>query len=167
MKPQADASAWDLVEVWGDTADTRHLAWAIVIGASVSITAYFAANRLLTAFVATAELARAYAMLAGLAGCLLSGVLCALLFAPKRVVTEDAAADPAWREEVLDKLEAEHGGLGSIADLPEAAVRELEALQLLELFAARERARADVTVTATTADQRLARPGSLPASVSS
>lgn len=140
MKPQADASAWDLVEVWGDTADTRHLAWAIAIGAIVSIAAYLAASRVLASLVASAELARAYAMLAGLGGCLLSGVLCALLFAPKRQVTEDAAADPAWREEVLDKLAAENGGLGSIADLPEAAVRELEALQLLELFAARERA---------------------------
>ena len=140
MKPQAASPAWRLVEVWGDTADTRHLAWAIAIGASVSIAAYFAASRVLTAVVATPELARAYAMLAGLGGCLLSGVLCAMLFVPKREVTEDAAADPAWREEVLDKLAAENGGLGSIADLPQAAVRELEALQLIELFAARERA---------------------------
>ena len=32
MKHEAGARTPQLVEVWGDTADTRHLGWAIVIG---------------------------------------------------------------------------------------------------------------------------------------
>lgn len=128
-----------LVEIWGDTTDTRHLAWSIVIGAVVSLAAFLLASRVLAGVVKTPELARAYAILAGLAGCLLSGVICAVLFQPKRDVVEGEACDPAWREEVLDKLAAESGGLGAIADLPPAVVQELKALQLFELFAARDR----------------------------
>lgn len=138
MKSNEARSASRLVEVWGDTADTGHLAWSILIGGSVSIVSFLVASRLLAGLVATPELARAYAMLAGLAGCLLAGVICAILFRPKREVTEGDAGDPRWREEVLDKLAAESGGLGSVADLPAAAVREMQELQLFELFASRE-----------------------------
>ena len=77
-----------LVEVWGDTADTRHLAWAIVIGIGISLTGFLIANRILVSHVSSPELARAYAMLAGLGGCLLSGVICAFIFQPKRQVVE-------------------------------------------------------------------------------
>jgi hypothetical protein len=85
--------------------------------------------------VRTPELARAYAMLAGLAGCVLSGLICALLFAPKREVVEGAAADPRWREEVLAELAGEHGDLGSVDDLPPSVVREMKELEIYDLFA--------------------------------
>lgn len=139
MKTNEARPASRLVEVWGDTADTGHLAWSILIGGSVSIVGFLVASRLLAGLVGTPELARAYAMLAGLAGCLLAGVICAILFRPKREVTEDDSGDPSWREEVLDKLAAESGGLGSVADLPAAVVREMQELGLFELFASRER----------------------------
>ncbi|SPA42911.1 conserved protein of unknown function [Cupriavidus taiwanensis] len=139
MKTNEARLASRLVEVWGDTADTGHLAWSILIGGGVSIVGFLVASRLLAGLVATPELARAYAMLAGLAGCLLAGVICAILFRPKREVTEDDSGDPSWREEVLDKLAAESGGLGSVADLPAAAVREMQELELFELFESRER----------------------------
>ena len=74
-------------------------------------------------------------MLAGLAGCVLAGVICARIFPPKRVVTEmDMSTDPAWRAEVLRELEAQPGGLGTVADLPPAVVQELKELKLYELF---------------------------------
>lgn len=127
-----------LVEVWGDTADTGHLAWSIVIGAVVSLGGFLAAARVLNGLVSSPELARAYAMLAGLAGCLLAGAICAVLFHPKREVVEGEPADPSWREEVLASLAAEPGGIGNTADLPEAAARELRELQLFDLFASSE-----------------------------
>ncbi|MGV8248448.1 hypothetical protein ACV33N_31510, partial [Pseudomonas aeruginosa] len=69
----------------------------------------------------------AYAMLAGLAGCVLAGVICARLFPPKREVVEHSAShDPAWRAEVLAELAAQPGGLGTLADLPPAVVKELK-----------------------------------------
>lgn len=127
-----------LIEVWGDTADIWHLAWSIVIGGSVSLGGFLVATRILAGLVSSPELARAYAMLAGLVGCLVAGVLCAVLFSPKREVIEGEPADPSWREEVLASLAMEPGGLGSIADLPPAAVQELKELQLYDLFASSE-----------------------------
>jgi hypothetical protein len=126
---------WQLIEVWGDTTDVQHLAWSIGIGIVVSITGFLLANWWLSGHIDKPELARAYAMLAGLAGCILSGVICAILFTPKREVVEGAAADPFWREEVLAKLAEETGDLGSVLDLPPAVVQEMKELQIYDLFA--------------------------------
>jgi hypothetical protein len=133
--PRAGQEHWRLVEIWGDTADLGHLAWSIAIGIGVSLAGYLVASRVLDSTVRTPELARAYAMLAGLAGCVLSGLICALLFAPKREVVEGAAADPRWREEVLAELAGEHGDLGSVDDLPPSVVREMKELEIHDLFA--------------------------------
>lgn len=130
-----ESPQWRLAEVWNDTVDLRQLAWAIVIGIGISVTAFFLASRWLRTVVSSPELAHAYAMLAGLAGCVLAGVICARRFPPKRVVVEEGASkDPAWRAEVLAELAAQPGGLGRIEDLPPAAVQELKELGLYELF---------------------------------
>lgn len=106
-----------------------------MIGTGISVTGYFFASRWLASVVESKQLAQAYAMLAGLAGSLLAGVICARIFPPKRVVTEqDISSDPAWRAEVLAELENQPGGLGRIADLP-AVVNELKELKLYDLFA--------------------------------
>jgi len=123
-----------LVEVWGDTADTTHLAWSIVLGVGISVPAFLLANRGLATWGSSPELAKAYAMLAGLAGCVLAGLICALLFKPKRTVVEGPQVDLGGRLEVLTQLAAQHGGLGSVADLPPAVIREMQALEIYELF---------------------------------
>ena len=97
---------------------------------------------MLTTIVDTPDRARAYAMLVGLAGCLVSGFVCARLFPPKREVVEDAV-DPFWREEVLAQMVAESARIGSIADLPPATVQELKELGLYELFASHDRMNAE------------------------
>lgn len=131
----AGRTPWRLVEIWGDTADLGHLAWSMAIGLVVSLAGFLLANRVLASTVASPELARAYAMLAGLGGCVVSGVICALLFAPKREVVEGGAVDPRWREEVLAELAGEHGDLGSVDDLPPSVVREMKELEIYDLFA--------------------------------
>ncbi len=136
MKQSLPAPSTRLAEVWSDTVDLRHLAWAIGIGITISVAGFFAASRWLRGMVASPELAHAYAMLAGLAGCVLAGVICARLFPPKREVIERSAThDPAWRAEVLAELAEQPGGLGTLADLPEPVVRELKELDLYDLFA--------------------------------
>ncbi|MPS77913.1 MAG: hypothetical protein E2591_07550 [Achromobacter sp.] len=135
MEPKSPAPSWRLAEVWNDTVDLRQLAWAIGIGIAISVTGFFAASRWLRGMVASPELAHAYAMLAGLAGCVTAGVICARLFPPKREVIEHTSAhDPAWRAEVLAELAEQPGGLGALSDLPEPVVRELKELGLYELF---------------------------------
>lgn len=128
-----------LIEVWGDTVDSVHLGWAMAIGCAISLGAFLLANRILAGLVAAPEMARAYSMLVGLAGCLVSGAVCARLFPPKREVI-DRAADPAWRETLMAELRSEPGGFGRLADLPAPTVAELKEMGLYDLFAAEEAA---------------------------
>ncbi|MFS2156692.1 hypothetical protein ACCD10_04960 [Pseudomonas sp. Pseusp122] len=131
MKPE-------LYEVWGDTVDGRHLLYSILIGAAVSLGAFFTAQQLFLGWIASEQMARAYAMLVGIIGCLAGGALSALLFKPKRNVVEHQA-DPAWRGQVLLELQEEFGDLGRLADLPAATVAELHEMDLYQLFADYER----------------------------
>ncbi|SDI23478.1 hypothetical protein SAMN05216189_1003110 [Pseudomonas delhiensis] len=123
-----------LYEVWGDTIDSRHLAGAIAIGAAVSLGAFLLAERLFLGLVDSSQMARAYAMLVGILGCLAGGAISAMLFKPKRRVVEHVA-DAAWRERALRELEAEYGGLGELRDLPPEVLAELKEVQLYDLFA--------------------------------
>jgi hypothetical protein len=134
MKTDKGLPRRQLVEVWGDTADVTHLAWSIVLGIGISLPAFLLASRLLRSVVSSPDLARAYAMLAGLGGCVLAGVVCAILFKPKRVVVEGAEVDPFWRQEVLTKLHEQTGDLGRVADLPASVVQEMKELQIYDLF---------------------------------
>lgn len=141
----ADASAATLVEVWGDTVATQHLAWSVLLGIAISLGAFEIGRLVLASFVHDVAIARAYAMLIGLGGCLLAGAICAVLFKPKRTVIEHAAGG-AERDEALRQLAEASGGLGSASDLSASARAEMEELGLLDLFASYdaspERARA-------------------------
>lgn len=131
MKPE-------LYEVWGDTVDGRHLICSIAIGATVSLSAFFAAQELLSHWVASPQMARAYAMLVGIVGCLAGGAISAALFKPKRHVVEQQA-DSAWRSEVLKELQSEFGDLGRLSDLPPETLAELREMDLYDLFAEHEK----------------------------
>ncbi|WP_260854202.1 hypothetical protein [Paraburkholderia sp. BCC1886] len=137
----AELASHRYAEVWGDTVELGHLAWSVVLGIGISTGAFFAGERVLSAVVADPAIARAYAMLVGLAGCLIAGALCAVLFKPKRTVVEHAT-DETERLRVLDQLATESGGLGSPDDLSPAARAEMEELGLLDLFASYEATRA-------------------------
>lgn len=127
-----------LVEVWGDTVDMGHLAWSIALGIAISLGAYFVSVRWLAGVVADPARAKAYAMLVGLGGCLVAGVVCGVLFKPKREVVEHTFASQE-REQVLAELAAEAGGLGRVADLPPAVAAEMRELGLYDVFADFER----------------------------
>lgn len=148
-----------LVEVWGDTVDIRHLGWSVVLGIAISLGAFALANHVLTAYVQDAAMSRAYAMLVGLAGCLVAGAVCAKLFKPKREVVEESS-DLASRAAVLDQLAAEAGGLGSVEDLPEEVAAEMKELGLYDVFAAHERRVSRAQDAAPVADSAVALAGS-------
>lgn len=116
---------------------------AIAIGAVVSLGAFFLAQRILLGLVDSSQMARAYAMLVGILGCLAGGAISAALFKPKRHVVEHQA-DPAWRSQVLRDLQNEFGDLGKLSDLPPAVLDELREMDLLDLFADHEKAQAQL-----------------------
>lgn len=135
QQPKIPPRKQNLYEVWGDTVAGRDLALAIGIGAVVSLGTYFAAQHVLSALMESAQMARAYAMLIGILGCLAGGALSAKLFAPKRDVRENVA-DQGFREQVVADLLKEYGSLGRLEDLSYEVIAELRELELYELFRA-------------------------------
>jgi len=129
----AGGGAKPYAEVWGDTVALKDLGKAVIIGAVIALACYLIAGRVLAQFVSTPQIARTYAMLVGLLGCIAAGAVCARLFAPKRDLNEQAH-DDAWREETLEQLASEAGGLGRVADLPPSVQAELKELGLYESF---------------------------------
>lgn len=123
----------ELYEVWGDTVDSGHLIMSILIGACVSLGTFYLAQYLLLGVVESEQMARAYAMLTGILGCLAGGVISAVLFKPKREVVEHLA-DLTFRQQVLADLAAEHGTLGRLDELPPEVVAEMRELALYDLF---------------------------------
>ena len=151
------------VDVWGDTVDARHLKWSILIGISVSFTAFVLANAILSRFVHDPAMARAYAMLVGLGGCLLGGVICARLFKPKRIAAA-LEADEGRRAQLIAELVRNQGTRGSrrrnaetgtashagsardtsssyngVGSLPPHVIAEMREVGLYDLFAEQER----------------------------
>jgi multidrug transporter EmrE-like cation transporter len=124
---------YDLYEVWGDTVDAKHLTLAILVGGAVSLGAYALALSVLSSVMESAQMAKAYAMLIGILGCLAGGAVSAMLFKPKRDVVEHVA-DPAYREQVVNDLLKEYGTLGRLEDTSPEVIAELHELGLYELF---------------------------------
>jgi hypothetical protein len=135
--PSADARVdrahYNLFEVWGDTVDARHLSIALAVGAACSLGAYALALWVLGRIVTDRQMVHAYAMLGGIAGCLLGGVVSALLFEPKRDVIEETA-DASFRETAVADLVKQYGSLGRVEDLSPQIAFELRELGLYDLF---------------------------------
>ena len=124
-----------LIEVWGDTVDVRHLSVSVALGAGIATPTFLLARELFEATVEDQTLAQSYALLVGLAGCLLAAFIAARLFRPKRVVTQEQASTAA-RREALDAIAEDGGEWTDPADLPGEVQDELRQLGLYDVVAA-------------------------------
>lgn len=127
-----------LVEVWGDTVDERHVKIAVGLSVLLAVPSFLGARALFTATMDNQDLARTYAMLAGLAACLLAAVISARYFKPKRIVTE-RQLDPEEQIAAAMELAQLPLGLGTLASLSEAERAEMRRLGLYDVFAEAER----------------------------
>ncbi|MCH1881698.1 hypothetical protein [Agrococcus sp. ARC_14] len=120
------------LEVWGDTVDGRHLLYSILIGVGLGTPAYLLAAWLFgQAEGIDQTLSKSYALLVGLAACVLTGVVSARLFPPKRILVE-ADDEPGSRDVAMDSIEQEFGPLGDPDELPAAVLREVKELGIYE-----------------------------------
>lgn len=124
-----------LIEMWGDTVDSRHVGGAVAIGVGVAVPAYLVAAEVFTSFVDEEALGRSYALLTGLAGCLVAAVVCARLFKPKRVLVEAEGSQEA-RAAAFETIRREVGDIGDPALLSPAVQRELHQLNLYDALVA-------------------------------
>lgn len=127
-----------LLEVWGDTVDSRHLLGAIGLGVGIAVPVYLVAEWGFGELTGGDAVGRSYALVTGLAACIVAAVIAANLFAPKRVVTIGDAA-PGARAEAMDAIEAELGPLGDPDELPAAALAEVKELGLYDDLLAQHR----------------------------
>jgi hypothetical protein len=127
-----------LVEVWGDTVDERHVKIAVGLSVLLAVPSFLGARALFTTTMDNQDLARTYAMLVGLAACLVAAVISARFFKPKRVVTE-RQLDPEEQIAAAMDLAQLPLGLGTLSSLSEAEQQEMRRLGLYDVFAEAER----------------------------
>ncbi|MCY1674979.1 hypothetical protein OVA06_09695 [Pseudarthrobacter sp. SL88] len=125
-----------LLDVWGDTVDSRHLGASIGLGILVPVPIYLISESIFVGAVSNPALGKSYALLAGLLGCLLAGTVAARLFRPKRVLREQTEIDETAQRAALKEIIADSGALGDPAELAPAVQKELRALGLHDVFAA-------------------------------
>lgn len=126
------------VTLWGDTADFKHSLMAMVIGAVLGLAAYLIGLRIFQqALTGTDEsLIKAYALLCGLAGCLVAGALSAKLFAPKRAVREGEEQGKVGNRKLLEEMNLDpEEEARELENLPPEVVREMKELNIYDLFA--------------------------------
>lgn len=126
-----------LADIWGDTVNLRHLGAGILIGIVISLTCYLGARYVISIqFPSLANgLLSAYSLLFGIGGCVLSAVISANLFKPKRTLNE-AEFSESDRDRVLSELKidlAKEREELKYAD--EKVLQEMKDLKLYELFA--------------------------------
>lgn len=136
-----------LIEVWGDTVDSRHMSIAIALGVGIAAPTFLIGRAVFERTVDDQTLAQSYALLLGLLACLVAATIAARLFKPKRVVRETAATNEG-RREALAWIVAEGGEWTDPAELAPQVQEELRQLGLYDVLvaahadSAREEARA-------------------------
>ena len=126
-----------LVNIWEDTVDLRQLLIGLACGSALGFASYVIAVRAFTAYFPeqTPSLIKGYALMTGIAGCVMAAAIIGTVFKPKRVLREtdqgpidrsamirDLALDPEEERRALDTASPK-------------LIREMQQLQVYDLFA--------------------------------
>ena len=131
---RANGAHGQLAEIWGDVVSRPQLAKAMMIGAVLSVAIYYLTLATIAPLAATPAIGKALAMLAGIVGSVISGAVCSRIFAPKRIIVEQAETGTTWQTDILEQLEQEGGPIGRVEDLPPVVVQEMREVGLYDLF---------------------------------
>jgi len=124
-----------LISVWGDTVDLWQLLWGVTGGALLGYFSFAGGLRYLTQYHPSLPtgLAMGYALLFGVGGCIVVGLIAAKLFPPKHVYREQERSidrSAVLKDLKVDmQLEAEY-----LKQASPQVIREMQALQLYDLF---------------------------------
>jgi hypothetical protein len=125
-----------LAEVWGDTVVLKELFMSSVLGIVLTMTGYILGTKYFTSMeTLDSGLAKGYSLMIGILGCVLAGVVSAILFKPKRIVEEKYEQEDI--EEVLKaagmSLEEEAQALANVDPDILEELKELNLKALLDL----------------------------------
>lgn len=124
-------------DIWGDTVDLKHLAAGMIIGIVIGLGFYLMGLAYIKANFAKLplNLSTAYALLVGIAGCLIAAVISAKLFPPKRILIQGEFSD-ADRIAVLEELQIDRAKEAEELKTVDAdVIEEMKELQIYDLFA--------------------------------
>jgi len=125
-----------LFNIWEDTVDLRQLLIGLACSSTLGFASYAVAIRAFTAYFPgqTPGLIRGYALMAGIAGCVMVAAIIATVFKPKRWLREadDGPNDRSAliREFALDPEEERR----ALETASPKLIREMQELQLYDLF---------------------------------
>lgn len=125
-----------LADIWGDTVDLHDLGKGIIIGIVISLSCYLGAHTVIAmqAPDMTAKLVSAYSLLFGIGGCVLSAVVSANLFKPKRTLNEEQFSEDD-RERVLKELNVDvQKEKEDLKYADPKVLQEMKDLKLYDLF---------------------------------
>ena len=125
-----------LADIWGDTVDLYDLGKGIVIGIVISISCYLGAHEIIIkqAPEIAPKLVSAYSLLFGIGGCVISAVVSAKLFKPKRTLNEEEFSEKD-RDRVLNELNVDISKEQEELKYADVKVlQEMKDLKLYELF---------------------------------
>lgn len=122
------------IEIWGDTVDLKELVYASIIGVVMTMTMFLIGRRtFLNMDNIDLGLANGYSLLFGVLGCILSGIISAKLFKPKRIIEERHN-----KEDILDIISAAgmtlEEEIEALSNLDPEIIEELEELELYGLL---------------------------------
>ncbi|KDE65965.1 hypothetical protein FUSO5_03710 [Fusobacterium necrophorum BFTR-1] len=121
-------------EVWGDTVVLKELVYSSIIGILLTMFMFYIGKYIFSRIeYLEPSLANGYALLIGVIGCILSGIISAKLFYPKRKVEEKFEFESV--ENILETagitVEEEREAL---SNLDSEIIKELEELELYALL---------------------------------
>ena len=134
-----------LVNIWDDTVDLRELFIGLACGSTLGFAFYALALRALSRYLPNQPpgVIKGYALLGGILGCVCAAVGVALFVKPKRWlrVSDDGPVDRAGllRSLAVDPEEERR----ALAHASPALIREMQQLQIYDLFADFSHARPD------------------------
>ncbi|MDR7314638.1 hypothetical protein [Brevibacillus nitrificans] len=127
VKPQKE-----YIEILGDTVVPVRILSAIVISICLSIGGYFLGKNIFPKF-AEAKMVGSYSLLLGIAGSVIGLIICANLFKPSRILTEEETGSEGLEEILLSMQVDPKAEYDLIKDDP-VTRKEMEELGILETF---------------------------------
>ena len=125
-----------LVNIWEDTVDLRQLLIGLACGSTLGFGSYIGAVRAFASYLPgqPPALLKGYALMAGIAGCVLAAAVIARVFKPKRWLreTDDGPIDRAALVRHL-ALDPEEERVARETASPQL-IREMQQLQIYDLF---------------------------------
>lgn len=127
--------------VWGDTVRGRRLLVGVFVGVVCGLIGLYGGGWIVDTIGVADHLVDVWALILGILGCLVAGVITAKLFSPARVISGDAHESGSIAA-AIDELGEGSRGLGTLEDASALSRSELEAAGLTDEFRAAEAAAA-------------------------